>query len=125
MPRLGSSDLEVSTLCLGTNVFGWNVDEREAHRVLDAFADAGGNFLDTADVYSAWLPGHEGGESETILAAADESLRRRAGPAADRRAPIASARTPEQLADLLPVQWLKLTGDELAQLTAASAATAA
>ncbi|HWH95842.1 MAG TPA: aldo/keto reductase [Baekduia sp.] len=67
MPTLGTSDLDVSTLCLGTNVFGWTVDEATAHAVLDAYVAAGGNFLDTADVYSAWLPGNRGGESERII----------------------------------------------------------
>jgi aryl-alcohol dehydrogenase-like predicted oxidoreductase len=67
MTKLGTSDLDVSTLCLGTNVFGWNVDEAGSHAVLDAYVAAGGNFLDSADVYSAWLPGNEGGESEAII----------------------------------------------------------
>lgn len=65
--RLGSTALEVSPLCLGGNVFGWTADEREAFDVLDAFAAAGGNFIDTADVYSSWIPGHVGGESEHII----------------------------------------------------------
>jgi aryl-alcohol dehydrogenase-like predicted oxidoreductase len=65
--RLGTTDLQVSRLCLGGNVFGWTTDEREAFAILDLFAAAGGNFIDTADVYSAWLPGHAGGESETII----------------------------------------------------------
>jgi aryl-alcohol dehydrogenase-like predicted oxidoreductase len=67
MTKLGTSDLDVSTLSLGTNVFGWNVDEAGAHAVLDAYVAGGGNFLDTADVYSAWIPGNAGGESETII----------------------------------------------------------
>jgi aryl-alcohol dehydrogenase-like predicted oxidoreductase len=65
--RLGRSDLEVSPLCLGGNVFGWTVDEALSFRLLDAWVDAGMNFIDTADVYSRWVPGHAGGESETIL----------------------------------------------------------
>src|ERR1700716_3776730 len=67
MPRIGHSDLEVSPLCLGGNVFGWTADEQQSFAVLDAYAAAGGNFIDTADVYSAWVPGHAGGESETII----------------------------------------------------------
>jgi len=65
--RLGRSDLRVSPLCLGGNVFGWTVDETLSFRLLDAWVDAGMNFIDTADVYSRWVPGHTGGESETIL----------------------------------------------------------
>jgi aryl-alcohol dehydrogenase (NADP+) len=57
----------VSPLCLGGNVFGWTADEDESFGVLDAYADAGGNFIDTADQYSAWAPGRSGGESETII----------------------------------------------------------
>ena len=67
MRRLGRSDLRVSPLCFGGNVFGWTVDEAASFRLLDAFLDAGFNFVDTADVYSAWKPGNRGGESETIL----------------------------------------------------------
>jgi aryl-alcohol dehydrogenase-like predicted oxidoreductase len=65
--RLGRSDLMVSTLCLGGNVFGWTADEATSFRLLDAYVDAGLNFIDTADVYSTWVPGHTGGESETII----------------------------------------------------------
>ncbi len=64
---LGRSDLRVSPLCLGGNVFGWTADEARSFEVLDAFSEAGGNFVDTADVYSRWVPGHEGGESEGVL----------------------------------------------------------
>jgi aryl-alcohol dehydrogenase-like predicted oxidoreductase len=67
MAQLGTSGLDVSTLCLGTNVFGWTADEAASHAVLDAYVGGGGNFLDSADVYSAWLPGNGGGESETII----------------------------------------------------------
>jgi aryl-alcohol dehydrogenase-like predicted oxidoreductase len=59
--------LEVPVICLGGNVFGWTVAEADAFRQLDAALEAGLNFIDTADVYSRWLPGHKGGESETIL----------------------------------------------------------
>src|ERR1700755_2316435 len=67
MPQLGSSDLDVSTLSLGTNVFGWTADEAASHAVLDAYVAGGGTFVDTADAYSAWVPGNSGGESETII----------------------------------------------------------
>jgi len=63
----GSTDLRVSPLCLGTMQFGWTADEAASFAVLDAFVAAGGNFLDTADIYSAWVPGHAGGESEEII----------------------------------------------------------
>ncbi|MEV6109129.1 aldo/keto reductase [Streptomyces sp. NPDC051940] len=63
--RIGA--LSVFPLNLGGNVFGWTADETESFKVLDAYAAAGGNFVDTADAYSAWVPGNEGGESETIL----------------------------------------------------------
>lgn len=64
---LGSSGLDVSPLGLGGNVFGWTADRSDTFAVLDAYAAAGGNFLDTADVYSAWVDGHQGGESETLI----------------------------------------------------------
>ena len=67
MARLGSTDLDVFPLCLGGNVFGWTADETQTFAVLDAYAAAGGNFIDTADVYSSWVPGHTGGESETLI----------------------------------------------------------
>jgi aryl-alcohol dehydrogenase-like predicted oxidoreductase len=65
--RLGLSDLDVSRLCLGTMTFGWTADERESFAILDAYAEAGGNFLDSADIYSRWARGNTGGESETIV----------------------------------------------------------
>lgn len=65
--KLGSSGLEVGPLAFGGNVFGWTVDEPTSFRLLDAFVDAGFNLVDTADVYSKWAPGNQGGESETIL----------------------------------------------------------
>ena len=65
--RLGRSDLQVSPLCLGGNVFGWTVDEATAFTLFDAFLEAGCNFIDTADVYSSWVPGNKGGESEIII----------------------------------------------------------
>ena len=64
---IGRSGLHVSPICLGGNVFGWTVDEAMSFRLLDAWVDAGMNFVDTADVYSKWVPGHTGGESETII----------------------------------------------------------
>ncbi len=69
VPRrsLGKTGLEVSPLALGGNVFGWTVDENTSFRLLDAFVDAGMNFIDTANVYSRWATGNQGGESETIL----------------------------------------------------------
>jgi aryl-alcohol dehydrogenase-like predicted oxidoreductase len=65
--RIGRSDLFVFPLALGGNVFGWTTDEARSFAVLDAYAAAGGNFVDTADAYSAWVPGNSGGESETVL----------------------------------------------------------
>ena len=64
---LGRSSLRVSPLCLGGNVFGWTADEAASFAVLDASVNAGLNFIDTADSYSRWVPGHRGGESETII----------------------------------------------------------
>ncbi|MFE7069293.1 aldo/keto reductase [Streptomyces sp. NPDC057620] len=65
--RLGSSDLEVFPLALGGNVFGWTADRADSFAVLDAYTAAGGNFVDTADAYSAWAPGNGGGVSETVI----------------------------------------------------------
>ncbi|MCP2166194.1 aldo/keto reductase [Goodfellowiella coeruleoviolacea] len=67
MAKLGSTDLDVFPLNLGGNVFGWTADEQTSFAVLDTYAEAGGNFIDTADAYSAWVPGNSGGESETVL----------------------------------------------------------
>ncbi|KOX28575.1 alcohol dehydrogenase [Streptomyces sp. NRRL F-4707] len=67
--KLGSSDLEVFPLALGGNVFGWTADRAGSFAVLDAYTAAGGNFIDTADSYSAWVDGNSGGESETVLGA--------------------------------------------------------
>jgi aryl-alcohol dehydrogenase-like predicted oxidoreductase len=64
---LGRSSLRVTPLCLGGNVFGWTASEAASFAVLDAMVSAGLNFIDTADVYSKWVPGHHGGESETII----------------------------------------------------------
>src|SRR6187399_621298 len=65
--ELGRSGLKVSTVCLGGNVFGWTADEAASFAVLDDFTGSGGNFIDTADVYSTWVEGHKGGESEAVL----------------------------------------------------------
>jgi aryl-alcohol dehydrogenase-like predicted oxidoreductase len=67
MTTLGRSTVQVSPLCFGGNVFGWTVDEKNAFEILDAFVAGGGNFIDTADVYSAWVDGNKGGESETLI----------------------------------------------------------
>jgi aryl-alcohol dehydrogenase-like predicted oxidoreductase len=64
---LGQSPLMVSPLCFGGNVFGWTVDPSTSFALLDAWLGAGMNFVDTADVYSRWVPGHVGGESETLI----------------------------------------------------------
>jgi aryl-alcohol dehydrogenase-like predicted oxidoreductase len=66
---LGRSGLAIAPIMLGGNVFGWTADERTSHAVLDAFVDAGFDAVDTADVYSQWAPGHEGGESERVIGA--------------------------------------------------------
>ena len=65
--QLGRCGLQVSPICFGGNVFGWTVDEATSFRLLDAWVDAGMNFIDTADVCSRWVPGHVGGESEAII----------------------------------------------------------
>lgn len=67
MTRIGSSDLDIFPLSLGGNVFGWTADRDTSFAVLDAFVSGGGDFIDTADAYSAWVPGNSGGESETII----------------------------------------------------------
>jgi aryl-alcohol dehydrogenase-like predicted oxidoreductase len=67
MRKLGRSGIETPPLVLGSNVFGWTVDESTAFRILDAFVAAGFNSIDTADVYSKWVPGHAGGESEMMI----------------------------------------------------------
>jgi aryl-alcohol dehydrogenase-like predicted oxidoreductase len=67
MRTIGRTDLAVFPLCLGSNIFGWTIDEPQSFAVLDAYAAAGGNFIDTADSYSAWVAGNRGGEAETII----------------------------------------------------------
>ena len=71
---LGKSDLQVSPIAFGGNVLGWTLDQQQSFRILDAFVGAGFNFIDTADTYSMWVPGNQGGESETIIG---EWLKRR------------------------------------------------
>jgi len=65
--QVGTSGLAVAPVALGGNVFGWTADQQMSFDLLDAFVDAGGTMIDTADVYSAWAPGHVGGESETVI----------------------------------------------------------
>ncbi|MBP6689896.1 MAG: aldo/keto reductase [Hyphomonadaceae bacterium] len=67
--EIGRSGIKIAPLVLGGNVFGWNADQATSSAVLDAFVDGGGDAIDTADVYSAWVPGHKGGESETVIGA--------------------------------------------------------
>ncbi|HYV17022.1 MAG TPA: aldo/keto reductase [Conexibacter sp.] len=67
MTTISTTDLDVFPLCLGGNIFGWTADAEQSFAVLDAYAAAGGNFIDTADGYSRWVPGHDGGESERII----------------------------------------------------------
>jgi aryl-alcohol dehydrogenase-like predicted oxidoreductase len=67
MPHLGRTDLDVSAICLGGNVFGWTADEPTSFAILDGFVEGGGNFIDTADSYSTWVEGNSGGESEEII----------------------------------------------------------
>ena len=67
MRKLGRTGLRVAALCLGGNTFGWTTDQRTSEAVLDAYTEAGGNFIDTADVYARWAPGNKGGESEEAL----------------------------------------------------------
>jgi aryl-alcohol dehydrogenase (NADP+) len=77
MIKLGATNLDVFPLCLGGNVFGWTANEAQSFAVLDAYAAAGGNFIDTADVYAEWVPGNAGGESEAILGRWMESRKNR------------------------------------------------
>jgi aryl-alcohol dehydrogenase-like predicted oxidoreductase len=65
--KLGRSSIEFAPLVFGGNVLGWTADEATSHKLLDAFVDAGYSFIDTADVYSRWAPGHKGGESEVVI----------------------------------------------------------
>jgi len=65
--KLGNSHIEIAPLALGGNVFGWTIDQPTSFQILDGFVDAGFTFIDTADIYSTWVPGHKGGESETII----------------------------------------------------------
>ena len=67
MRKIGTADLEVFPLCLGGNVFGWTADEEASFQILDAYMEAGGNFIDTADVYGEWVDGNPPGMSESII----------------------------------------------------------
>ena len=64
---LGTTGLQVASINLGGNVFGWTLNEKQSFEILDAFVEAGFNFIDTADTYSFWVPGNTGGESEAII----------------------------------------------------------
>lgn len=107
---LGRSSLRVSPLCLGGNVFGWTANEAASFQVLDALVSAGLNFVDTADVYSVWVPGHRGGESETII-----------GNWLKRGARRTSATSVGQLSELVAATQLRLDAEAIEQLNAASA----
>ena len=65
--KFGNTGLEVSVICLGTMQFGWSTDEKTSFKILDKFFEEGGNFIDTADVYSSWVEGNPGGVSERII----------------------------------------------------------
>ncbi len=75
MTSLGKTDLRVSKLCMGSMQFGWTADEAASFAVLDAFVAAGGNFIDTADIYSNWVPGNTGGDAEDHHRQVDEGAR--------------------------------------------------
>lgn len=77
--RLGATDLHIAPLVLGGNVFGWTADKAKSFAVLDAFVAGGGTMIDTADVYSAWVPGHKGGESESVIGEWLKASGKRAG----------------------------------------------
>ena len=64
---LGKTDLNIAPIVFGGNVFGWTIDEQKSFEILDHFIETGFNFIDTADVYSRWVPGNKGGEQETII----------------------------------------------------------
>jgi aryl-alcohol dehydrogenase-like predicted oxidoreductase len=67
MRKLGRSGMKVAPICFGGNVFGWTIDQETSFAVLDTYVEGGGNFIDSADVYSTWVPGNKGGESEIVL----------------------------------------------------------
>lgn len=110
--RLGNSDLQIAPVVLGGNVFGWTIDEPTSFDVLDGFVDAGFNLVDTADVYSRWKPGNEGGESETIIG---NWMKKRG----NRSKIIVATKTGMELADgkgLAKVRILKRVEDSLRRL---------
>lgn len=96
---LGPSGLSTPALILGGNVFGWTADEAASFAILDAFADGGGVMIDTADVYSAWAPGHQGGESETVIG---RWLKRSGRNTGDRRDKVQIATKVGMMAGLAP-----------------------
>ena len=77
--KLGRTGLKVSSLCLGTMQWGWTADEQTSFQVMDAFVDAGGNFLDSADIYNKWVDGHTGGESEAVIGRWMQARKNRSG----------------------------------------------
>jgi aryl-alcohol dehydrogenase-like predicted oxidoreductase len=115
MTALGRTDLDVFGICLGGNVFGWTADEPQSHAVLDAYTGAGGNFIDTANSYLV-----EHGRSETIIGRwiAARGNREEIVLATKVGGPIASARTTEQLEQILSAATLKLTPAEVDRLSA-------
>jgi aryl-alcohol dehydrogenase-like predicted oxidoreductase len=117
--KLGRTGLKVSSLCLGTMQWGWTADQETAFAIMDAFVANGGNFLDTADYYSRWLPGHPGGESEEIIGRWMKKQQNRsivilAQPVIT--APIIGANSVAQLQQNLAALDVTLTSAQLAQL---------
>ena len=96
--KLGNSGLEVAPLAFGGNVFGWTADESTSFALLDAFVGAGFNLIDTADMYSTWVDGNKGGESETIIGMEQDHHRDDGGDPEDRE--CAAPRAPGEVA-----QW--------------------
>jgi aryl-alcohol dehydrogenase-like predicted oxidoreductase len=146
MAKISSTDLDVFPVAPGGNVFGWTANESESFAVLDAYVSGGGNFIDTADAYSAWAPGNSGGESESIIGRWLMSRKRRSNTIVATKvgkhpkfapvasialawlaaqptvaAPIASARTVGQLSEILRSAELHLSDAQLRKLSDASA----
>ena len=95
---LGRTGLDVHPICLGGNVFGWTADEKASFEVLDTYVELGGNFIDTAESYSRWVEGHQGGESETVIGkwlAARPGMRERVIIATKVGPPLGAARIRE------------------------------
>jgi len=128
--KLGNTGFEVAPLALGGNVFGWTADETTSFGLLDAFVGAGFNLIDTADSYSRWVPGHQGGESESIIG---RWIAQRSGATMAQvalawlmrrpsvTAPIASATSVAQLGELTAAAYLRLDPDAIRALDQASA----